>query len=122
LERVVVADGCRLYQADLQECVIGLRSMIRPGAKLRKVVMMGADFYESVESKAENRLINRPSIGIGSNTSIERAIIDKNARIGRHVIIRTMPDRPDEDHENWVAKEGIVIVPKGAVIPDGTVI
>ncbi len=53
---------------------------------------------------------------------IEGAIIDKNARIGHQVIIRHIPDREDQEHENWVSREGIVIVPKNAVIPDGTVI
>ena len=53
---------------------------------------------------------------------IEGAIIDKDARIGRRVIIRMLPDRPDEEHDNWVARDGIVIVPKNAIIPDGTVI
>ena len=61
-------------------------------------------------------------IGIGEDSVIQGAIVDKNARIGRHVIIRNMPDRADEEHDNWVAKEGIVIVPKNAVIPDGSVI
>ena len=61
-------------------------------------------------------------MGIGADSVIQGAIVDKNARIGRRVIIRNMPDRPDEEHDNWVSREGIVIVPKNAVIPDGTVI
>jgi glucose-1-phosphate adenylyltransferase len=61
-------------------------------------------------------------VGIGPGCVIEGAIIDKNARIGRRVIIRMLADRPDEEHANWVARDGIVIVPKNAIIPDGTVI
>jgi glucose-1-phosphate adenylyltransferase len=63
-----------------------------------------------------------PEIGIGAGSAIERAIIDKNARIGRNVTIRAVPNRPDTETENWVAHDGIIIVPKNAVILDGTVI
>ena len=70
----------------------------------------------------ENERLGRPDVGIGPNSFIEGAIIDKNARIGSGVIIRHVPDREEEEHDNWVSREGIVIVPKNAVIPDGTVI
>ena len=122
MERVVVANGCRLYNANIEECVIGLRSMVRPGAMLRRVVMMGADFYETVDHKAENRLIDRPPIGIGHNTSIERAIIDKNARIGERVLIRSHKGEEDHDHELYSIRDGIVVIPKNTVIPAGTTI
>jgi glucose-1-phosphate adenylyltransferase len=63
-----------------------------------------------------------PVVGIGRDSVVQGAIIDKNARIGRQVIIRNIPDREDVEHENWVARDGIVIIPKNAVIIDGTVI
>ena len=122
LERTVVADGCRLYDADLEECVIGLRSMIRPGSRLRQVVMMGADFYEDEEQRAENRRLGRPNVGIGHNVSIERAILDKNVRIGDGVIIRSHQGEPDREEELYVLRDGIVVIPEDTVIPDGTVI
>jgi glucose-1-phosphate adenylyltransferase len=122
MERVVLANGCRLYEANIQECVIGLRSMVRRGAILRRVIVMGTDFYESVDSKAENRLLNRPPIGIGANTSIERAIIDKNARIGERVLIRSHAGEADRDEEMYSIRDGIVVIPKNTVIPDGTTI
>jgi glucose-1-phosphate adenylyltransferase len=84
--------------------------------------MMGADYYETEKEEAENDRLGRPHIGIGSGTVIEGAIIDKNARIGRQVIIRHFPDREDAEHENWISREGIVIVPKNAIVPDGTII
>jgi glucose-1-phosphate adenylyltransferase len=120
LTNVLLADGCRLQEATIRNSVIGLRSIIGDGVTIERSVIMGADYYERPDEAVEP-LPSMP-IGIGADSVIQGAIVDKNARIGRHVIIRTMPDRPDEDHENWVAKEGIVIVPKGAVIPDGTVI
>jgi glucose-1-phosphate adenylyltransferase len=120
----LVTDGCRLYDSTITGCVIGLRSIIGPKAAITASVIMGADHYETQRDVAENKRIGQPNIGIGEGTVIERAIVDKNARIGRNVTIRAIPERPDEDSENdnWVAREGIVIVPKNAIIPDNTVI
>jgi glucose-1-phosphate adenylyltransferase len=122
IERAVVADGCRIYDAEVQNCVIGLRSMVRPGARLRNTVMMGADFYETQEQQAENRRLGRPPVGIGHDTSIERAIIDKNARIGRNVVIRSHEGDEDYHEELYSVRDGIVVIPKNTVIPDGTTI
>lgn len=89
LVRVLLADGCRLQRAIITEAVIGLRSVIKPGTQLRQVVMMGADYYETETHHKENQRRKRPDIGIGENCVIERTIIDKNARIGRNVNIRS---------------------------------
>jgi glucose-1-phosphate adenylyltransferase len=96
--------------------------MIRPGAQLRRVVMLGADLYETVDKKAENRLLRRPHIGIGQGARIERAIIDKNARIGRGVTIRPHAGEKDRDEEQYSIRDGIVVIPKNATIPDGATI
>ncbi|MEZ4513099.1 MAG: glucose-1-phosphate adenylyltransferase [Chloroflexota bacterium] len=122
LFNVLLADGCRIQQATISNSVIGVRSIIANGVTIQRTVVMGADFYEAQEDRQRNRDKGIPDIGIGQSSVIEAAIIDKNARIGQRVIIRNLPDRPDEEHDNWVAREGIVIVPKGAIIPDGTVI
>lgn len=122
LRNVLLADGCRIQEANIIYSVVGLRSIIGHGVTLANAVMMGADYYESPAEAAENRRLNRPDIGIGNGSHIDRVIIDKNARIGRNVTIRHLPNRPDEDHDNWVAREGIVIVSKNAIIADGTVI
>jgi glucose-1-phosphate adenylyltransferase len=89
---------------------------------VQRSIIMGADYYETEQDRIENRTLGRPDIGIGASSVIEEAIVDKNARIGRRVIIRAIPNRADAEAENWVSREGIVIVPKGAIIPDGTVI
>ena len=81
---------------------------------------MGADYYETERELVENERIGRPPVGIGAGSRIEGAIIDKNARIGRKVTIRYQADRSDIETENWVSREGLIIVPKQAVIPDGT--
>jgi glucose-1-phosphate adenylyltransferase len=122
MERVVVADGCRLYNANIEECVIGLRSIVRPGAWLRQVVMLGADFFETEENKAEYDRQGQPRVGIGQSTTIERAIIDKNARIGQRVTIRSHEGEEDRDKELYSVRDGIVVIPKNTVIPDGTTI
>ena len=122
LERTVVTEGCRLYNADLEECIIGLRSVVLPGAQLRQVVMMGADYYEDEAQKAENRRLGKPHVGIGHDCRIERAIIDKNARIGRGSIIRSHQGEPNRDEENYSIRDGIVVIPKNALLPDGTII
>ena len=122
LHNVLLADGGRIQEATLRNSVIGVRSIIAHGVSIQRTILMGADYYESQEQQAENARLGRPDIGVGRNCFIEGAIIDKNARIGAGVIIRDMPNRPDEEHESWVAREGIVIIPKNAVVPDGMVI
>lgn len=122
MHNVLLADGGRIQEATIRDSVIGLRSIIGERTTIQRTVMMGADFYETPKEIAENEKLGRPNIGIGSGTVIEGAIIDKNARIGRQVIIRHFPDREDVEYDNWVSREGIVIVPKDAIIPDGTVI
>jgi glucose-1-phosphate adenylyltransferase len=122
LQNVLLADGGRIQEATIRGSVIGLRSIISQRVTIQRSVIMGADSYESEEEMAENARLGRPDIGIGQGSVIEGAIIDKNARIGRQVIIRDMPDRADHEQDNWVAREGIVIVPKNAIIPDGTII
>jgi glucose-1-phosphate adenylyltransferase len=123
LERTVLAEGCLLQDSDLRESVIGLRSVIGPDARVTRTVMMGADFYETPERKAENRRLGRPDVGIGRGCIIEGVIIDKNARIGEGVTIR--PHSPGEEMletENYIIRDGVVVIPKNAVIPDGTII
>jgi glucose-1-phosphate adenylyltransferase len=122
MSQALVADGCRIADADISEAVIGQRSIVDAGVTLRSSVMMGADFYETEADKAENRRLGRPDVGIGAGSGIENAIVDKNARIGKNVRIRGLTDRPDADEAGWVAREGLVVVVKNGTIPDNTVI
>jgi len=118
-----LAEGCLIWQSDIRESVLGLRSVIGPDAQVTRTVMMGADFYETPDQRAENRRLGRPDVGIGRGSIVEGAIIDKNARIGEGITIQ--PHAPDEgmvDTGNYVIRDGIVIIPKNAVVPDGTTI
>jgi glucose-1-phosphate adenylyltransferase len=122
LDGVLLGDGCKIYESEVRNSVVGLRGMVGPNAAVESSVLMGADYYETDKDREENARLGRPDVGIGEGSVIECAIVDKNARIGRDVHIRHVPDRPDRETEDWVAREGLVIVPKSAVIPDGMVI
>jgi len=123
LEQSALADGCLIRDSDIRESVIGLRSAIGPDVRVMRTVMMGADFYETPARKAENRSLGRPDVGIGRGSSIEGAILDKNVRIGESVTIRAHdPDEEYVETENYTITDGVVVVPKNVVIPDGTVI
>lgn len=122
LHNVMLTDGCRVWDAIIRDSVIGLRSMIGKQVQIRSAILMGSDYFETETDLSENVRLSRPHIGIGDGSVIEQAIIDKNARIGANVVIRGRDDRPDGKGENWFVRDGIVIIPKNAIIPDGTVI
>ncbi len=121
-DQVLLADGCYIDDAMIKNSVVGVRSVIGSQVILRSSVMMGTDYYEDENDRAENKRLGRPNMGIGAGSVIEGALIDKKARIGRNVNIRYLPDRPDSEQENWVSRDGLVVIPKSAIIPDGTVI
>ena len=122
LNQVLVADGCQIGDSKISNSVIGLRSRISDGTTIKDCVIMGADYKETPEMREENKKNDRPNVGIGQNSILESAIVDKNARIGTNVKIRNLKNRKDVDSDNWFAREGLVIVPKDAIIPDGSVI
>jgi glucose-1-phosphate adenylyltransferase len=117
-----IAEGCIVHGSAIVHSVIGLRSRLEPGCRIVDSIVMGADYYESSERRRDLRAQGRVPIGIGAGATIRRAIIDKNARIGEGAEILGHPDRPDEDHADWVVRDGIVIVRKSATIPPGAVL
>ena len=119
----LASEGCVIEYSRLQKSVIGIRSIINEGCDLNGVVMMGADFYESEDDKAENKKKKIPDLGIGKNCKINKAIIDKNAHIGNNCCININGKTyEDGDHGLFYSSDGIIVIRKGAVIPDGTVI
>ena len=116
----VVSDGCRVVQADLSECVVGLRSILQAGCVLERTVLMGADFLETEADRDENRRRGRPDVGIGAGSRIRNAIIDKNARIGRNVRLLNTAGVTDAEVAGCVIRDGIICVPKDSVLPDET--
>ena len=118
----IIGDGSSLVQATVNNCVVGIRSVIRRGVAIEDTVMMGADYYETPEEVSQNRKRGIPSLGIGEGSRIKGAIIDKNARIGKNVVIANEGGVAEGDGEGYNIRDGIVVVYKDAVIPDGTVI
>ena len=118
----LMADGCTIRATIIQHSIVGVRSFIGRGCEIRESIVMGADYYETEERKAVNRLQNVPDIGIGQNCRIERAIIDKNARIGDEVVIDRFPDTYEIDRDRYVIREGIVVIARKGVRPSGAVI
>jgi glucose-1-phosphate adenylyltransferase len=116
LKDVLLAEGCRIRKAGITHSVVGVRSIIAAGTVIKDSILMGSDYY-SAEVNADT---SKPPIGIGPGCHIEGAIIDKNARIGADVVIRPFPLETDINNENWVVQDGIVVIPKDAVIPSGT--
>ncbi len=113
LRQAIISDGCIISDAHLERCVVGVRSIIQVGATIRSSVVMGADYYET------SLPTDGVPIGIGKNCVIDRAIIDKNARIADGVVI-TPEGKPENfDAPNYFIRDGIVVIPKDATIPPG---
>jgi glucose-1-phosphate adenylyltransferase len=115
----VVAEGCLIEAAHISGSVVGVRSIVGRGARLAGVVLMGADYYEEELEEAARRPV---AIGIGEGAVIERAIIDKNARIGAGARIVNAEGKTDEDGPNYYIRDGIVIIPKNFTVEPGQVI
>jgi glucose-1-phosphate adenylyltransferase len=122
INQSIVADGCFIHNSEIQHSVIGIRSIIGKNTVIKNSVIMGADYYESDSHRESNRSANIPDMGIGSNTSITGAIIDKNVHIGENVVIHNAKGLDNHDSNNYMIRDSIVIVTKGSVIPSHTII
>ena len=120
----MVGEGCILRECTVQRSVIGIRSRIETGCVIDSVLLMGSDFYESPQERLQTVESGKVPLGIGANTIIQRAIIDKNARIGRNVRMVNQDHVQEANREDlgFVIRNGIIVVIKNATIPDGTVI
>ncbi len=116
----LLSEGSRIEKSKIQHSVIGLRSMIQEGAMIKNTIMMGADYYDGA-GKFSSRSIVIP-LGVGRNCHIENAILDKNVRIGSGVKIANRRKIANLDGDNFYIRDGIVVVPKNAIIKAGTII
>ena len=121
-DKTAVADGCIIVDATIEHSIIGIRSRIEAGAFIKDSIIMGLDDYETPDEVQSGIARGIPPLGVGKNTHIERAIVDKNARIGDNVRISPEGKPENYDGDNYNIRDGIVVVPKGGVIPNGTVI
>jgi len=118
------SDGCIINGAKITNCVVGLRSRISKGVKIDASYMMGADFYQTFDDMRKDQSNGIPRVGIGEGSVVRRAIIDKNARIGSNarLLNETGVIEADSEDKSYYIRDGIIIVPKNAIIRDGTVI
>ncbi len=114
INNAIICSGSRIARATITDAIIGIRSIVQPGAVIKRSIVLGADYFEEPDSDAQY------PIGIGKNTQITQAIIDHNARIGNNVIIKGSKKLKDYSGEGYAIRDGIVIVLKDAVIPSGT--
>jgi glucose-1-phosphate adenylyltransferase len=113
----IVCDGCFLDRCEIDESVVGIRTHIEAGAKISQSVLVGADFYEDCLPSDGNL-----ALGIGRDVVLHRTIIDKNARIGDGARLVNERNVDQADGNGWYIRGGIVVVPKGGIIPPGTVV
>ena len=120
----MVSEGCILNGVTAQNSILGLRSRIDNGSRIENSIIMGADYFESIEDIRNNLSRQIPHIGIGENTVVRRAIVDKNVRIGNNVqlINRDNVENMDDEKGCFYIRDRIVIIPKNAIIHDGTII
>jgi glucose-1-phosphate adenylyltransferase len=122
INHAVISDGCIINPSKISSSIVGLRTFVGTGTELNRVIVLGSDYYEALESIERHEREGVPRVGIGENCKIENAIIDKNARIGNNVVISPAGKAENVDHERYFIRDGIVIIPKNAVIPHGMVI
>jgi glucose-1-phosphate adenylyltransferase len=118
----LISEGSILNRCLIDHSIIGIRSRIESYSRIEHTLVMGADFYQTLDELEMERRQGLPWMGIGENTVIRRAIVDKNVRIGSNVRILNEAGHENYDGENYYIREGIVVIPKGAIITDGTVI
>ena len=115
----LIGDGCIIDQSVIENSLVGVRSIIGKGCTIKNTYVMGCDFYNTEADRRSLAEKGLPQLGIGDGTYIENALIDKNACVGRNVSIRNREEHRTYDDGTVVIREGIVVVPRGAVIPDG---
>jgi glucose-1-phosphate adenylyltransferase len=121
IEGSLVADGCRIGKGTvIENSVIGLRCVIGEGVTIRNSIIMGADYSETDEELARMTREGKTKVGIGAGSLIDGAILDKNARIGRHVqVVNNLGLTDSDEFEPCYVRDGIPILTKDATLPDG---
>ena len=122
IDHVVIGDGSIITSSTLKHCVLGARSYVGERSRLEDVVLMGADYYETDVQQQAGVARGLPPIGVGRDCEIHRAIIDKNARLGDGVRLSPV-GKPDGTYAHGIIiRDGVLVVPKGGIVPGGTVI
>jgi glucose-1-phosphate adenylyltransferase len=122
IHQSLVSEGCILLGSIIEHSVIGIRSFIDEGTLIQRSIIMGNTFYETIHRRNQNRERGLPNLGIGNNCIIRNAIIDMDCYIGNNVHLINKDNQHDFDAENYSIKDGMIIIPKGQIIPDNTII
>jgi glucose-1-phosphate adenylyltransferase len=122
VENSLVCEGAVIVDSDVSESVIGIRSYVGARTRIHRVVMMGADYYPWADTDGQVRVQGPAAPGIGEDTRIENAIVDKNVSIGRRCVITNWAGVQDGEGDGFYIRDGIVVLTKNAVIRDGTTI
>jgi glucose-1-phosphate adenylyltransferase len=122
LEKTIIADGSIINASRIENSVIGIRTRIGYGTTVVNTYIMGCDYYETIDQINEKKHAGKPILGIGGRCVIEDAIVDKNCSIGNDVVIRGGVHLEKTDHPLYTIKDNIVVIKKGAIIPNGFVI
>ena len=123
VDESLISDGCIVEAGTtLKRCVLGVRSRIGRSVTMTDTILLGADRIETESERTANRSRGLPDLGIGEGAVIQRAIIDKDTRVGKGVRIVNSAQAQHLDGDNFVIRDGIVVIPTGAVLADGTVI
>jgi glucose-1-phosphate adenylyltransferase len=124
ISEAMISEGCIIQGAHIRRSIIGLRSRVDVGAVIEDSIIMGSDVYQTIEEIAEEYKRGMPYIGIGQNSVIRGAIVDKNARIGADVKLINSRGVSHEDGPNnsYYIRDGIIMIPKNAIIPSGSVV
>ena len=122
VERSLISDGCIIHAKEIKKSVIGNRSRIGEGTVIQHSYVMGNDFYQNIDDINQDILNEIPLVGIGERCFIDNAIVDKNSRIGNDVYIKGGKQLEDTNHELYCIKEGIIVIRKGAIIPNNFIL
>src|SRR5262249_49928307 len=122
VREALLAEGSILKGARIMNSIVGIRSIIGEGTALDRTLMMGADYYEDEDDGDYNRQLGIPHMGVGRGSIVRNAIIDKNAHIGQNVRLINESGVMNADGIGYYIRDGIIIVPKNGVVPDGTVV
>jgi len=117
-DKSIVAEGCHIVRARVEDSVVGIRMHVQAGSTIRRSVLLGADFYEA-DDEAPARG-DDPRLGIGKDVVLDRVIVDKNARIGDGARLTNEAGVAEADGEGYYIRNGVIIVPKDGVVRPGT--
>jgi glucose-1-phosphate adenylyltransferase len=122
VQNSLIAEGSIVTNSQISQSVVGIRSYIGDNTTLKNTVMMGADHYRWHDIEELGYREGAETPGIGEESYVEGAIIDKNVQIGKRCIIKNRNNVEEAEEENYYIRDGIVVIPKNTIIPDDTII